>query len=80
MLARAGAELERGRGAEAAQVLAPALRYLGAAYILYLAYGILRASYTFTERGTKPLGFGHGLLLLQLDQKAVGGRAARAPF
>lgn len=51
--------------------LAPALRYLGAAYILYLAYGILRASYTFTERETKPLGFGHGLVLQLSNPKLV---------
>ncbi len=51
--------------------LAPALCYLGAAYILVLAYGILRASYTFAERGTKPLGFGHGLLLQLSNPKLV---------
>src|SRR6185436_15721219 len=41
----------------------PIMRYLGAAYILYLAFGILKASYTFTEKDTKPLGFLHGLIL-----------------
>ena len=51
--------------------LAPALRYVGAAYILYLAYGILRASYTFKERETRPLGFGHGLLLNLSNPKLV---------
>src|SRR6202040_1209077 len=51
--------------------LAPALRYIGAGYILYLAYGILRASYTFTERETKPLGFGHGLLLQLSNPKLM---------
>ena len=41
----------------------PIMRYLGAAYILYLAFGILKASYTFTEKDTKPLGFLHGFIL-----------------
>lgn len=39
------------------------MRYIGAAYILYLAFGILKASYTFTERETEPLGFLHGFIL-----------------
>src|SRR5258707_4764317 len=51
--------------------LAPVLRYVGAAYILYLAYAILRASYTFAERATQPLGFGHGLLLQLSNPKLV---------
>jgi cysteine/O-acetylserine efflux protein len=41
----------------------PIMRYLGAAYILYLAFGILKASYTFSERDTEPLGFLHGFIL-----------------
>ena len=41
----------------------PIMRYLGAAYILYLAFGILKASYTFTEKDTEPLGFVHGFTL-----------------
>jgi cysteine/O-acetylserine efflux protein len=52
-------------------VLEPVLRYVGAAYILYLAYGILRASYSFGERNAKPLGFGHGLALNALNPKLV---------
>ncbi len=51
--------------------LEPALRYVGAAYILYLAYGILRASYHFTERPTPPPGFWHGLLLQLSNPKLV---------
>jgi cysteine/O-acetylserine efflux protein len=51
--------------------LEPLLRYIGAGYILYLAFGILRASYTFTERETRPLGFGHGLLLQLSNPKLV---------
>jgi cysteine/O-acetylserine efflux protein len=45
------------------------MRYVGAAYILYLAFGILRASYTFTEKDSKPLGFLHGFLLQILNPK-----------
>ena len=47
----------------------PIMRYVGAAYILYLAFGILKASYTFTEKDSKPLGFLHGLLLQILNPK-----------
>lgn len=43
--------------------LEPILRYVGAAYILYLAFGILKASYTFADSEVQPLGFRHGLLL-----------------
>jgi cysteine/O-acetylserine efflux protein len=47
------------------------LRYLGAAYILYLAFGILKASYTFMENEEKPLGFAHGFFLQILNPKLV---------
>jgi cysteine/O-acetylserine efflux protein len=43
--------------------LEPALRYIGAGYILYLAFAILKASYTFDSEGQKPMGFTHGLVL-----------------
>ena len=49
--------------------LEPIMRYVGAGYILYLAYGILKASYTFTEIDKKPLGFVHGLILQILNPK-----------
>lgn len=49
--------------------LEPALRYIGAGYILYLAFAILKASYTFTEKDVKPLGFIHGLMLQILNPK-----------
>jgi len=45
------------------------MRYVGAGYILYLAFGILKGSYTFTERDVRPLGFVHGLILLILNPK-----------
>ena len=49
--------------------LEPIMRYVGAGYILYLAFGILKASYTFTEKDVKPLGFVHGLMLQILNPK-----------
>lgn len=52
-------------------VLEPVLRYVGAVYILYLAYGILKASYSFGDRNAQPLGFGHGLTLNVLNPKLV---------
>ena len=51
--------------------LEPLMRYVGAGYILYLAYGILKASYSFTEADTKPLGFTHGLTLQILNPKLM---------
>lgn len=47
----------------------PILRYFGAAYILYLAFGILKSSYTFTDTQVKPLGFIHGFILQILNPK-----------
>ena len=47
------------------------LRFAGAAYILYLAFGILKASYTFNETDQKPMGFVQGLLLNLLNPKLV---------
>ena len=51
--------------------LEPIMRYVGAGYILYLACGILKASYTFTEADMKPLGFMHGLMLQILNPKLI---------
>ncbi len=51
--------------------LEPVLRYVGAGYILYLALGILKASYTFTDQNVRPLGFGHGLTLQVLNPKLI---------
>ena len=45
------------------------LRYIGAGYILYLAFGILKASYTFVEKDMNSLGFMHGFLLQILNPK-----------
>jgi cysteine/O-acetylserine efflux protein len=49
--------------------LEPALRYIGAAYMLYLAFGILKASYIFADKDIKPLGFAHGVMLQVLNPK-----------
>jgi len=47
----------------------PIMRFIGAIYILYLAFAILKASYTFTETHSKPLGFVHGFILQILNPK-----------
>lgn len=52
-------------------ILEPLLRFAGAAYILYLAFEILKASYNFAEAQAKPLGFGHGLMLQVLNPKLI---------
>ncbi len=49
--------------------LEPIMRYVGAGYILYLAFGILKASYSFTEENTKPLGLANGFMLQILNPK-----------
>ena len=51
--------------------LEPSLRYVGAGYILYLAFGVLKASYAFTEKDMKPLGFVHGIMLQVLNPKLI---------
>jgi cysteine/O-acetylserine efflux protein len=51
--------------------LEPVLRYVGAGYILYLALGILKASYTFTNQNVRPFGLGHGLMLQVLNLKLI---------
>ena len=47
----------------------PIMRFVGAIYILYLAFAILKASYAFTETNSKPLGFVHGFILQILNPK-----------
>jgi cysteine/O-acetylserine efflux protein len=47
------------------------LRLIGAGYILYLAFGILKASYTFNENNLKPMGFAQGLILQILNPKLL---------
>jgi cysteine/O-acetylserine efflux protein len=50
-------------------VFEPIMRYIGAGYILYLAFGILKSSYAFTETDVKPLGFIYGFILQILNPK-----------
>ncbi len=52
-------------------ILEPVLRYVGAAYILYLAFLILRESYAFKEEQTRPMGFGHGVVLQIVNPKLI---------
>ena len=47
------------------------LRLIGAGYILYLAFGILKTSYTFNETDLKPMGFAQGLMLQILNPKLL---------
>ena len=47
------------------------LRYIGTAYILYLAYSILKASYTFDSETSKPLAFVNGFLLQLFNPKLM---------
>jgi cysteine/O-acetylserine efflux protein len=49
----------------------PTLRFVGAGYILYLAFGTLKASYSFTERDLKPMGFAKGFILQLLNPKLI---------
>lgn len=49
----------------------PIMRYAGAIYILYLAFGILKASYTFADKEIQPLGFVHGLILQIVNPKLI---------
>lgn len=50
----------------------PILRYLGAGYILWLAYGVYRSAGKLgTERDTKPLRFHNGVLLQLLNAKVI---------
>lgn len=47
------------------------LRLIGAAYILWLAFHTLKASYGFSEDEQKLLGFNNGLLLQLLNPKVI---------
>jgi len=49
----------------------PILRLVGAGYILYLAFGTLKTSYTFEEHNSKPMGFAKGLMLQLLNPKGI---------
>lgn len=47
------------------------LRYVGAGYMLYLAFGILKATYTYEHEAVQPLGFTNGFLLQLLNPKLI---------
>jgi cysteine/O-acetylserine efflux protein len=49
----------------------PIMRYAGAAYILYLALAILKASYSFDKEVVKPLGLAGGITLNLLNPKLM---------
>lgn len=51
----------------------PAMRWIGATYILYLAYKISKAHYSFQPDSNleKPFGFTHGFLLQFLNPKGI---------
>jgi len=53
--------------------LEPIMRWIGAAYILYLAYNILKADYSFQQNNQQmqPLSFSHGFLLQFLNPKGI---------
>ena len=48
-----------------------ALRFIGAGYILWLAFKTLLASYTFQENDRSLMGFARGLLLQVLNPKII---------
>ena len=57
---------------KAIPAIEPILRWVGAVYILWLAYTILRASYSFGEdKEIKPLGFWTGVFLQFVNPKAA---------
>lgn len=49
----------------------PALRLLGACYILWLALGVARTDYRFDTGGSSPMVFTHGFCLQVLNPKAI---------
>jgi cysteine/O-acetylserine efflux protein len=48
-----------------------ALRFIGAGYILWLAFETLRSSYTFSEGDQAPMGFANGFVLQALNPKVI---------
>jgi cysteine/O-acetylserine efflux protein len=53
--------------------LEPIMRWIGAAYILYLAWNILKADYSFQQNNqhVQPFNFSHGFLLQFLNPKGI---------
>jgi cysteine/O-acetylserine efflux protein len=51
--------------------LEPVLRVVGAVYILYLAYSILKATYKFEDNKTEPMGFFQGFIFQLVNPKVI---------
>lgn len=51
--------------------LEPMLRYIGAAYILYLAFSILKTTYNFEDAKAKPMGFIQGFIFQWANPKVI---------
>lgn len=53
--------------------LEPIMRWIGAVYILYLAWNILKADYSFQQNNqhVQPFSFSHGFLLQFLNPKGI---------
>lgn len=49
----------------------PVLHYVGAAYILYLAYSILKATYKFEDKKTEPMNFRQGFVFQFVNPKVL---------
>lgn len=49
----------------------PVLRYIGAVYILYLAFNILKATYVFEDEEAKPMSFWQGFVFQFLNPKVI---------
>jgi cysteine/O-acetylserine efflux protein len=47
------------------------LRFVGAAYILWLAFKTVQASYQFEKQTSRPMGFVNGLLLQLVNFKSI---------
>lgn len=47
------------------------LSYVGSLYIFYLAYHTFRSGYSFTEGGSRPLGFVRGFMLQMVNPKVI---------
>ena len=57
---------------QAIPLLEPVMRWIGAAYILYLAYGIIKSDYHFeTQVQSQPFGFLKGFLLQFINPKGI---------
>lgn len=49
----------------------PVLHVVGAIYILYLAYAVLKATYTFEDKKTEPMNFRQGFVFQLVNPKVI---------